>query len=126
MLGLLALAAYSFDILFSDNLHVRQDTYAHWITITSDAIRSFPILDPTGEPSFHYSSADGPQPSMQSVRYTSGAGVNELSIAIASHMEAKGFRMEEQMYVREYEQIHITMEVNPDASVAVTATLSSH
>ena len=85
--GALFLSVYTLNILFTDGMSFSRSSYKHLLTISSDAIRSFPVLGAVDEPIYYYSSADGPNPSVQEVSYLSGLDQLKLQKIVLLFLE---------------------------------------
>ena len=122
--GVLILGLYTVNILFTDGLRFSKGSYEYWVTISSNTIKSFPVLGSVNEPTYFYSSRDGPSPSVQEITYISSYDEVQLTQKIDVFLSEQGFKNENNFYVKGDDEISVTYLRNADNSVEVNALLT--
>ena len=121
--GVLASGAYVLNMLFTEGTSFPEHSPRYWVTISSDTIRSFPVLEPAADPIYYYSSADGPSPALQEVSYRSRTNPAELSERIRKFMQQQGYRREGGRYYKSRDEVTVSLNASTDGLTDVRAYL---
>lgn len=124
--GISVLGIYTLNILFTEGTSFSRGSYKYWVTISSEAIRSFPVLGSVEGPVYYYSSRDGPSPATQEITYVSSIGEQELATKIGVFLEKQGFKRENNFFIREEDEIAVELKMQADGLIEVSALLSQH
>ena len=124
--GVLVLGSYTLNILFTEGIRFSKGSYKYWVTITSDAIRSFPVLGSVGDPIYYYSSGDGPSPSVQEITYISSLDKRDLVQKVNAFLSGQGFEKEGVFFVSGNDILSMTFKRKAENLVEVNALLTSH
>ncbi len=118
------LSLYTVNILFSDALSFSKGSYEYWITISSDAVGSFPVLGSAKDPIYYYSSGDGPSPSVQRITYVSSFDEAQLVQKIDVFLSKHGFEKKNGFFIKENDEIYVAFTRKSENLVEVSALLS--
>ena len=124
--GVLVLGTYTLNILFTEGMSFSKASYKYWVTISSDAIKSFPVLGAVEDPNYYYSSGDGPSPSVQEITYISSFDKPELVQKINLFLSEQGFEKENSFFIKGNDEISVTFKKKAENLVEVSALLTSH
>lgn len=106
--GILVLGIYTLNILFTEGMSFSKGSYEYQVTISSDAIKSFPVIGPVGESVYYYSSGDGPSPSVQQITYTSSFDEAVLVNRISAFLASRRFEIEGDFFIKGDDEISVT------------------
>ena len=88
---LFAFGVYAAALLLEEDLYSQKGTMAYYVTISSLAIKEFPLIGQIKEELYYYSSGDGPKPSANGVSYLSNAPQEMLETELSNYLRGKGF-----------------------------------
>lgn len=100
--GLLGFCAFAFS-LADRNFDVRRGSFEYYVLIGA-TIRNVPLIEPEGEPTFHFRGGDGPKPTATEIAYVSKADPARLEAALARYLEGRGYRRAKNMNAPPAEQ----------------------
>lgn len=76
--------------LADQNFDVRRGSVQYYALFGS-TIRNVPLIEPAGEPRFHFRGGDGPKPTETIVSYASKAEAVRVEAELARYLEARGY-----------------------------------
>lgn len=85
-LGIVALAIS----LADQNFDVRRGSVQYY-ALFGATIRNVPLIEPAGEPRFHFRGGDGPKPTETIVSYVSRADAARVEAELARYLESRGY-----------------------------------
>lgn len=84
--GIVALAVS----LADQNFDVRRGSVQYY-ALFGATIRNVPLIEPAGEPRFHFRGGDGPKPTETIVSYASRADAARIEAETARYLESRGY-----------------------------------
>lgn len=124
--GVLVLGTYTLNILFTEGMRFSKGSYKYWITISSNAIKSFPVLGSIEDPIYYYSSGDGPSPNVQEITYISSLDKQDLVQKVNVFLSGQGFEKENGFFIKGNDELSVTFKRKAENLVEVNALLTSH